>query len=111
MQFDGTLKWSMGNGNLMLAVPKKRGKGFLRQPVGHHVTDFTKFLNTLPNVKDFWGLDGYLNLELTYEDSRDKEVCFKLAAKVATYHNVKVDYNQVPFDEFLTYIANQYETK
>lgn len=72
------------NGGLNVAIPKRRGKGYLKVPFGHHANSK---LNDIENEEgiDMCGLDGYLELEYRYidPDKRDAivaRVLPKLAA-------------------------------
>lgn len=53
-------------GEVMLLIPKKRGEGFLRQPVHH---SYELWMSNLPY--DVCGLDGYLSIETDYVNSNE----------------------------------------
>ena len=50
---------------LNIAIPKKRGSGYLKQPYGHHSISALNQIAFDESV-DMCGLDGYLNLEYGY---------------------------------------------
>lgn len=50
-------------------IPKKRGEGFLRQPVGHHDNKLSKFISYELSC-DCVGLDGHLWVECKPYDGR-----------------------------------------
>lgn len=49
-------------GALLVLIPKKRGKGFLRQPMYHKYTPESDLIATAARC-DVSGLDGYLTFE------------------------------------------------
>jgi hypothetical protein len=55
--------WDMGG--LNIAVPKKRGSGYLKQPYGHHAIQALDDIAADERIA-MCGLDGYLNLEYRY---------------------------------------------
>lgn len=57
---DGKIYWGDFGRSVMFLIPKKRGEGFLRQPVAHHSNDLSRFITNLGYDCD--GLDGYLNV-------------------------------------------------
>lgn len=63
--------------NLNVLIPKLRGNGFLKVPVGHHSqTGISIIENTLRC--DIYGLDGY--------------VCVDCGTKVSVYHEKRAPY-------------------
>ena len=58
---NGKMYWAEGQVTLMVLVPKRRGKGFLKCPVGHHSNWLSDFVDSMGI--DCVGLDGYLSLE------------------------------------------------
>jgi hypothetical protein len=57
------LIYCFGGRSLDVLIPKKRGTGYLRQPVGHHTNELSKFVSNELHC-DCVGLDGYLSLEV-----------------------------------------------
>lgn len=60
------LLYSWTSSEFVVLVPKRRGKGFLRQPLGHH---WDKGLDRIGQAAgcDMCGLDGSLNFEVSRE--------------------------------------------
>jgi hypothetical protein len=63
-------------GSLLVLIPKKRGKGFLKQPIYHNYTPESEAITVAANC-DVFGLDGHLEFECgtditTYQETREK---------------------------------------
>lgn len=58
-------------GEVMLLIPKKRGEGFVKQPVHH---SYERWMSDLPY--DVCGLDGYLSIETDYVNSNERLKAF-----------------------------------
>lgn len=57
--------------SILILIPKTRGTGFLRQPVGHHSGNkFEAAVNDIFNV-DCCGLDGFLDIDTGYTYGKD----------------------------------------
>jgi hypothetical protein len=59
-----------GNKDVNMLIPKKRGHGYLKQPIGHHncpLADLSRDIGY-----DFFGLDGYL--EVPNRLNKDKNI-------------------------------------
>lgn len=48
--------------NLMVLVPKQRGAGYQKAPLGHHMNPLAKL--SMDKGWDMTGLDGHLNIEV-----------------------------------------------
>lgn len=64
-------------GRVEVLIPKKRGEGFLKMPVGHHDNAISRFMRRNTSF-DVSGLDGSLEIEIGQYHSipRDKEQDF-----------------------------------
>lgn len=54
-------------GTVQLFIPRQRGEGYLRVPVGHHRSKLSQFIEELPGVAYTCGLDGCV--EIYFHDS------------------------------------------
>lgn len=64
------LKVYFSDFNIMILVPKNRGDGYLKTPLGHHDCPLAQFCRW--NIKyDVCGLDGYLDIETSYIIDKD----------------------------------------
>ena len=62
------------NSGLNVTIPRRRGKGYLKQPYGnHYVPKIECARSRLGNI-DFFGLDGYLELDYGMICDRVKQV-------------------------------------
>lgn len=71
-----TLLWMICPQNaLLVLVPKKRGKGFLSQPYGHHHNKELDNVvcDAVGDLCDVWGLDGYLDIHADLEAISEKD--------------------------------------
>jgi hypothetical protein len=66
---DGRIYFAVHTYSIMVLIPKKRGVGFLRQPVGHHANDLSRFIDQLGY--DCCGLDGYLDINTGFTHNKD----------------------------------------
>jgi len=55
-------------GGLNVAVPKQRGEGYLKVPLGHHPVPALDDIENAERIHSMSGLDGYLWLEYGYVD-------------------------------------------
>jgi hypothetical protein len=98
--------WDLGGLNVL--VPKRRGVGFLRCPLGHHYVEFYASLETELHC-DICGLDGALYFEFhprlntahprSVLEAMTQRVMAKLGAHhIATFREVGVDefHRQLP---------------
>lgn len=60
------------NGGLSVAIPKRRGGGYLKVPYGHHPNKVLSDIETDEHC-DMCGLDGYLTLEYRNPNTMDRE--------------------------------------
>lgn len=60
------------NGGLNILIPKIRGDGYLRVPVGHHFNSEIQAIESDFST-NICGLDGYLELEFPYMTSPEKK--------------------------------------
>ena len=76
--------WDIGG--LNVAIPKKRGTGYLKQPYGHHAIPDLDAIAFDESV-DMCGLDGYLNLEYGYihPDSR-RSIVDRVMPRLAAHY-------------------------
>lgn len=81
---DGNIYWGVQTYSVIFLIPKKRGVGFLRQPVGHHVNDLSRFIAKLGY--DCFGLDGYLDVPIWFNRGQDFT---DLAKAVGEFYNKK----------------------
>lgn len=64
------------SGSLFILIPKKRGTGFLKQPMYHNYTPEYELISDSAKC-DVFGLDGHLTFECgtgitTYPENREK---------------------------------------
>lgn len=84
----GKMYWCISTSSINFLVPKKRGKGFLRQPVGHHVNNLSIFVADELGC-DCVGLEGALSLEIGFTHGREKELT-EMANKLAEHLGVEL---------------------
>lgn len=58
---DDKIYWALGLDSIKILIPKKKGIGFLKTPIGHHVSKLISELGY-----DCFGLDGYVNIPVRY---------------------------------------------
>jgi hypothetical protein len=97
---DGRIYWSTLSTSLMLLIPKKRGKGFLKSPVYHESTPLTEFISDEFHC-DCFGLDGYLDLKI---DTHDNDECLRIVKVLAEYLKFDYEPSRVSSDAFLKYL-------
>lgn len=90
IECDGRIYWAVHNRSVMFLIPKKRGIGFLRQPVGHHVNELSTLITSLGY--DCCGLDGYLDVNTGYTGGQDftelvNEISVFLNAETVNVHS------------------------
>lgn len=84
-----------------LLIPKKRGVGFLRQPLGHHACPLSLLAYDLRY--DMFGLDGSLDIELgrgngCLNDKQQADFCTEIVVPIAKLFNFP--YRVVDIHEF-----------
>lgn len=82
--------WLYLDRSICVLIPKKRGKGYLKQPYGHHInTDLENFRNDLNSV-DIFGLDGHLQIMVNKAEYEDKDLAFgnSVIEKLASYYSL-----------------------
>lgn len=71
---------------LCIAVPKKRGHGYLKVPYGHHAVARLNRIATAEGV-DMDGLDGYLNLGYGYTDTDERAaIVHRVLPQIAAHY-------------------------
>jgi hypothetical protein len=103
---DGRIYWANFGTSVMFLIPKKKGTGFLKVPVGHHVNSLSRFITDLGYDCD--GLDGYLNVWTGSTYGKDEEVA-KLVSDVAELYSLETI--QVSGDSILNYCIVVNKTK
>lgn len=66
---DGKIYWALGLDSIKILIPKKKGIGFLKTPIGHHANELSKLISELGY--DCFGLDGYVNIPVRYANNKD----------------------------------------
>ena len=64
---------------LEILVPKRRGTGFLKTPIGHHVSPLSQLSHEIGY--DLYGLDGAISIPIGYIRPHDRE---KMAQRLVT---------------------------
>ena len=70
MTTEKTLIVHFGVENILILVPKKRGTGFQKVPLGHHVCDLSNYISEHVRF-DVFGLDGMLTVDTGYIESKE----------------------------------------
>jgi hypothetical protein len=99
---DGKMYWAKHSQDVMFLIPKKRGTGFLRTPVGHHINKLSTFISGLGYDCD--GLDGYLSVWTGLTVHLEEEIK-TLVKELAEFLNVEAV--EVTDDELLTWVVNR----
>ncbi|MGQ1270003.1 hypothetical protein ACT4XR_19890 (plasmid) [Acinetobacter baumannii] len=75
-----------GTKDINLLIPKKRGKGYLKQPIGH----FNCPLSTLSRDigYDFFGLDGFLKVQTGYINDKE-EITHQVVIPISEFYGYK----------------------
>jgi hypothetical protein len=63
--------------SISMLIPKKRGHGYLKRPVGHHANKLSLFIDDLG--LDCVGIDGYLHIVLGRRKIDPMEIIEKIA--------------------------------
>ena len=75
--------WS--SGGLNIAIPKRRGTGYLAQPLGHHYVEALSDIENSEHI-DICGLDGYLALEYRYTNlNKRAEIVARVMPRLAKH--------------------------
>lgn len=93
---DGRIYWAITllNG-IAILIPKQKGKGFVKTPIGHYHNKLSNFLLELGYDAD--GLDGYVNIATSTEKENMKDI-EKLIESLAVFYNttaVKVSFEDI----------------
>ncbi len=85
---------------LNVLVPKKRGKGYLKVPFGHHPVPALSDIEVSESV-DMDGLDGMLTLQYgyTYPDSKRQAIVDRVMPRLAEVFKFK-EWEEVSNDAF-----------
>jgi hypothetical protein len=67
------LLWTYCMSSVDMMIPKQRGEGYLKTPIGHHPNALSKFIEREVNFRGYGfatviGLDGYVTLPFNYID-------------------------------------------
>ncbi len=75
---------------LNIAIPKRKGTGYLSCPLGHHFVAALNHIETDEGI-ELCGIDGYLNLEYgyIYPESRQKEIVDRVMPRLAKHYKFK----------------------
>lgn len=80
------LIYSWAYSTLDVLVPKKRGTGFLRVPLGHHRVEFYAHMEYDLRC-NICGLDGYLSFECGYLTALEREAFLAVVrGRLCAYH-------------------------
>lgn len=82
--------WTLIGGNLCALIPKKRGRGFLKQPYGHHIDPELEGIRHQLGGVDLFGLDGHLEVDI--HRIRDTDRFEATARKALTLLEAHYDY-------------------
>jgi hypothetical protein len=98
--------WSLST--LEVLVPKKRGEGFLAQPLGHHFNKSLCLIETKLGC-DICGLEGHLEIQCgmkvaVYDDKRTE---FTGRAMALLSDHYGVPYREIPRGELYDILAAQ----
>lgn len=101
--------WSILNGSIVAVVPKKRGYGFLRQPIGHHNNALSLWIDDNTSLKGnrfstVTGLDGYLHFNAHVSTYDTDAIKTGVLDPLGKYLNCKFDYMDI--DAFLTLVIS-----
>ena len=81
---------------LNIAIPKRRGTGYLKQPYGHHAIAALDEISYDEKI-DMNGLDRHLNLEYRYVEVANRaEIVARVLPRLARHYgfkNWREDYN------------------
>lgn len=81
-----------------ILVPKKRGEGFLKVPLGHHACDLSTFTSEHISF-DVFGLDGMLSVQTGYiSQSQYAELEESVVKPLSAFYNYP--YKIVSHEEF-----------
>lgn len=91
------------HGGLNVLVPKQRGIGFLRCPLGHHsIPELTDIAHS--EGIDIWGLDGVLELDYRYKGLKEQKIITqRVMPKLATYFKFS-SWREAGFEEFYSHL-------
>ncbi len=80
--------WDRGGLNIL--IPKRRGAGYLKCPIGHHPVAALSDIEVAVSA-DFCGLDGYLQVEYirTVPQDKEAEAVAKIMPMLASYFGFK----------------------
>lgn len=74
--------WDMSG--LGVAIPKRRGKGYMSVPIGHHANSRVSEMET--DEADMCGLDGYVQISYGYVNYEDRqEIVDRVMPKLAKH--------------------------
>lgn len=88
-----------------MLIPKKRGEGYLRQPLGHHNNSLTNFIDEeigfvgMSQI-DVFGLDGYLSFQGRFIDDEEKIRMTETILKPLSEKFYRMPYKVVDSEEF-----------
>lgn len=85
---DGRLYWALAFREVIFLVPKKRGKGFLRTPIGHHTNDLSRFFSMELGLDSF-GLDGYVRVPSGFTHGREGVIYGEIVEPFAKFLNTE----------------------
>jgi len=96
---NGKIYWAIHTLSVMLLIPKKKGIGFLKTPVGHHNDNLSLLITNLGY--DCCGLDGYLNINTGFTYGQDFTI---LIREISTFY--KKEAIQVSADKILDWLIS-----
>lgn len=83
---EGAAIYTWDLAGLMVLIPKKRGRGFLRCPLHHHYVAALSDIE-IEECVDLCGLDGYLQLNYGYvhDDAEQARIVDRVMPKLAAH--------------------------
>lgn len=81
----------LSSSSLMVLVPKKRGNGYQRVPLGHHMTPLAEL--AMHKGWDITGLDGHLEIEVSCHSAEER------AATLERYMPALAEFYGMPWRE------------
>ncbi|EPU8966723.1 hypothetical protein ACV0OF_003836 [Acinetobacter baumannii] len=87
-QVDKIILVLFGIQEINMLIPKKRGKGYLKQPLGHYNCPLAALSRDIGF--DFNGLDGYLEIQTGYLTDKDKvDLTQRVVVPISNFYDYK----------------------
>jgi hypothetical protein len=97
------IKWAIMPKHLALLIPKQRGQGYCRQPVGIAANDLSRFISRKPIDADCCGLEMALEIDIEGLGVREARIYVYL---IARFRRCEMDYEPMKPNDFYNLVIS-----